>query len=453
MYGSIPYRYSPVWLQNLMLSARAGARRWLREDAAFHAELADVERSQWWDEATIRTRQFERLQHVLALAERTPHYREAFAAAGFAAGQFRTLEDLKRVPVLEKSAARTAGDRMLVEGYQGRRFANWTSGTTGAAMKAWRDLRSIRREHAFLWRQFHWAGATESDRRVWIRSDRVVPVHRREGPFWRYSRPDHMLMMSPYHLSDTNVPYYLRAIEDFDPVFGLAFPSVLVLLAKHMLDEGRPYAGRSLRGFVTSSEMLLPQDRRLIEQAFGCKVFDWYGSAERAGAIGTCESGNYHVLSDYGMTEFVTQADGSAELLCTSFDNDLMPWIRYRIGDSVVRADPGYRCPCGRHFPVVERINGRVEDYLLTADGRRVFLASDIVDSIGAVESQIRQRSRDAIHILCVPSKSRPLDEVDLRRRARAVLGEEMQVTIEQVDRIPRTVSGKLRFVVRDVAG
>ena len=96
---------------------------------------------------------------MLSLAERAPHYREAFVAAGFSAAQFRSLEDLRRVPVLEKPAARAAGDRMLVEGYQGRRFENWTSGTTGSAMRAWRDLRSIRREHAFLWRQIHWAGA------------------------------------------------------------------------------------------------------------------------------------------------------------------------------------------------------------------------------------------------------------------------------------------------------
>lgn len=453
MYGSLPYRHGPVWLQNLMLSARAGVRRWLREDAAFRAELVDVERSQWWDESALRSWQLERLKHVLSLAERAPHYREAFVAAGFSAAQFRSLEDLQRVPVLEKPAARAAGDRMLVEGYQGRRFENWTSGTTGSAMRAWRDLRSIRREHAFLWRQFHWAGAAESDRRVWIRGDRVVPVEQRKGPFWRHSRPDHMLMMSPYHLSDANLLDYLSAIEAFDPVFGLALPSVLVLFAKRMLDEGRLYRGRSLRGFVTSSETLPATDRRLIEKAFSCKVFDWYGSVERASAIGTCESGNYHVLSDYGMTEFVPQPDGSDELLCTSFDNDLMPWIRYRIGDSVVRADPGYRCPCGRHFPVIERINGRVEDYLFTADGRRVFLASDIVDSVGALESQIRQRSRDAIHILYVASTARPLDEESLRRRARAVLGEEMQVSVERVDRIPRTAAGKLRFVIRETPG
>lgn len=70
--------------------------------------------------------------------------------------------------------------------------------------------------------------------------------------------------------------------------------------------------------------------RETIETAFGTRVFDWYGQAERVIAIGTCEHGSRHVLTDYGRTELIPAQDNRYELVGTGYNNSAMPLARYR---------------------------------------------------------------------------------------------------------------------------
>jgi len=219
-----------------------------------------------------------------------------------------------------------------------------------------------------------------------------------------------------------------------------------------MLGAGRRYRGRSLRGFVTSSETITAEQKRLVAEAFGCPVFDWYGSSERVSAIGTCEQGQYHVISDYGFTELAPQGDGTCAVFGTAFDNFLMPWIRYELGDSIVPAHPDARCACGRVFPLVEQINGRVEDYILAADGRHVFMLSNTIDAIpNLLEGQVRQDTPDEVKILIVPVAGKQIDAAMVIGLARQQLGDSMRITVEHVAAIPRTQNGKFRTVVRTI--
>lgn len=451
MYSNPIYKNSPAWLQSTLLSLRSYARGALREGAAFRRELNDVQKTQWLSANELQALQLVRVQKVVShAAAHVPYYRDAFKAAGFTPANLVTLDDIKKVPLLTKRQAFDAGDRMLAEGMVGPRFTNSTSGTTGMSMKVVRDLHSINRENAFNWRQSIWAGAQPGVKRLWLRGDAIVPASDRAAPFWRFNKADNTLMMSAYHLSERNADAYIKALEEFDPVFGMAYPSPIVLLARHMLNTGRTYRGKSLKGFVTSSETVTDEHRRVIEAAFGCKVFDQYCSAERVTFIGTCEHGNYHVNSDYGLTELIPQPDGTCEVVGTSFDNMLMPWIRYRLGDAVVAADPKYQCPCGRAFPVVEQIVGRVEDYVLTPDGRHVFMMSNMLDAIPhLLEGQVRQDSPEEVTILVVPAPGKTVDVADAVKRAREQLGDGLRIKVETVASIPRTSNGKLRVVVR----
>ena len=87
-----------------------------------------------------------------------------------------------------------------------------------------------------------------------------------------------------------------------------------------------------MKAILTSSETLVPEQKMVIEQAFMCKVFDYYGMAERAAAIHTCEHGSYHIVPEYSIVEFVrngTLEDGYYEIVGTSLNNNAMPLIRY----------------------------------------------------------------------------------------------------------------------------
>lgn len=451
IYTARYYTGSPVWLQEAMLGLRGWARSSVREGRSFRRELAEVEQTQWLDAAAMATLQLERAQRTVQHAyEHVPFYRERMRAIGFAPGDLHTLDDMRRLPELSKRDVFDAGERMLSDAHRGLRFKNGTSGTTGMSMTGWRDLHSINRENAFVWRQLRWAGMKPGDRRVWMRGDKVVPAAQKVPPFWRLNRGEHLLMMSSYHLSEATAQAYISAMEAYDPVVLQAYPSAVLMMARYLVSKGRRYVGRSLRSVVTSSETVTDEHRRLVEEAFGVRIFDWYGCFERMVAIGTCEQGRYHLISDYSYAELQPQPDGTCEVVGTSFDNFLMPWIRYRLGDAVVPAAHGAGCTCGRAFPVIDHIVGRIEDYVLAPDGRHVFMMSNVLDYVpNLLEGQIRQESRDEIKLMLVLAPGAVLDEAAARAAVRAQLGDGMRIRIEQVSSIPRTLNGKLRVVVR----
>ncbi len=91
-------------------------------------------------------------------------------------------------------------------------------------------------------------------------------------------------------------------------------------------------------------------------------------------AIGQCEHGRYHLLSDYSHVELLAAGDGRYELVGTNFNNQYFPLIRYKTGDHVHLSE-NEACPCGRVFPMIERIEGRIGDYLVGEDGQKcIFL-------------------------------------------------------------------------------
>jgi phenylacetate-CoA ligase len=217
-----------------------------------------------------------------------------------------------------------------------------------------------------------------------------------------------------------------------------------------MLASGRRFRGAALCGIVTSSETLPAERRRDISVAFGCPVFDWYGQAERVAAVGTCERGRHHLLSDYSHVELLPAGDGTFELAGTGFNSFAMPLIRYRTGDFVRPAPAGERCVCGRAFPLIESIAGRDDDSVKLPDGRAIGRLDHVFKSVsGILEAQIRQERADAVTVLVVPAP----DYGEAARRAllgnlRERLGADVALAIRRVDAIPRGANGKFRGVV-----
>lgn len=450
------YRRAAPALQEHLLAAQSHLRVLLTEQASLRRARQAIGESQWLAPERWQALQLEEARSLaLHAARRVPYYRELFGRLGVDPLTWRSLDDLHALPELSRDDVIEAGASLLAEGGPWLRFKGSTSGTTGRAMLGWRDRASIAVEQAFVERQAAWAGYRPGERRAWLRGDPVVPAHQSDGPLWRLNRAENMLMLSSYHLSPGNGAAYIEALERFDPVLLQAYPSSISYLARWLEEHDRVYRGPSLRGIVTSSETLSPADRQVITERFGCRVFDWYGAFERVAAIGTCEHGNYHVLEDYGCVEFEPNGDGTANLIGTGFGNRSMPLIRYRADDVVVPADPGYRCPCGRSFRVVERVLGRVDDVIRTPDGRHVVMLDWIFAGLfGLMEAQVVQEKLDEVRIRIVAGGEFGFaDEQALLARALERLGPRVRIRIERVAQIERTRNGKFRQIISRLSG
>lgn len=457
MYSSALYKASPIPLQSALLSGRSWLRRRMREGRRFESMLSEALYTQWLSATELE--EYQR-QHLSALME------HARATVAFYRGhpadyvQFRLdaprSQWLAGVPTLTKEDVRSAGDALRSSVRRWPLFKGSTSGSTGTPLAMVQDLYAITRENAFLARQLQWAGWNPGERRAWIRGDAITPVEQDAPPFWRTNSAEQMLMLSSFHLSESHCAAYVDAMAAFGPTVVQAYPSSIAFIAAWLDVQGREYPGPPLKGIVTSSEAISPDQVTCIERRFGCRVFDWYGQFERVAAIGTCEQGNRHLISDYSFVELQPSDDDPQqhEIIGTGFNNFSMPLIRYRTGDHVrLPAHGSAACACGRSFPVVERIVGR-EDDLLELPGKRVVsrgLGYIIKDVPGIIASQIRQSRAGDIRILVVSGHEfDAATRHKILQRARDRLGHDVALSIERVDEIERGRNGKYAFIVRE---
>jgi phenylacetate-CoA ligase len=332
-----------------------------------------------------------------------------------------------------------------------------TSGTSGTPLTLVQTLGAVVREEGFVQRQLRWIGWRPGQRRAWIRGDIVCADRPPDGRYWCYDLAGRMLLMSSYHLSESTIGAYVEALERYDPVVLHAYPSSVGALAAWLEAHGRRYGGgrgaQALRGVLTSSETLAPAVRALVERMFGVRVFDWYGQAERVAAIGSCEAGSYHVLTDYGGVELLEEGggeaeDGSCELVGTTLNNPAMPLQRYRTGDRVLPGDDR-PCSCGRVFPTVQAVIGRQERILALPDGRMVARLDRVFQGHDRqlIEGQVLYANdgRFRLRVVAGPGFSAHAESRLVAAFLLRVPGAD--VVVERVAAIPRGPNGKFEFI------
>jgi phenylacetate-CoA ligase len=134
----------------------------------------------------------------------------------------------------------------------------------------------------------------------------------------------------------------------------------------------------------------------------------------------------------------------------TDLTQSAFPYVRYDSGD--IGALSPSPCGCGMQTRILRGIEGRSDDLIITPRGRKVGRLSHVTKpGRGIQESQIVQTHVDRVVIRVVPAPDfDPTSMHDVVRVAHDLLGEEMRVDWEVVDRIPRTSRHKFKHVVRE---
>jgi phenylacetate-CoA ligase len=309
----------------------------------------------------------------------------------------------------------------------------------------------VAEEFATLWRGHRAAGVRLRDANLTFNGQTIVPFHQSKPPFWRTNAWSRQTLFSLYHVSPQNLDHYVEAIHRKPAVYAQGYPSAMHVIARAMLDRGRPLPDGRLRACFTSSESLLAFQRETIERAFGARVYDRYGVSELCVSMLECREQNLHVDMEFGIVEVeVTEETDEwvrGPLIVTGFANEATPLLRYRVGDIGTRSKRP--CPCGRAGDVFLEVDVRVEDYVQTPDGRLVGRLDHIFkEQLEVAEAQILQSTPDALEVLVV---RRPefdeTSERNLRKEFRSRLGDEIAIHMRYVTEIPREANGKFRAV------
>lgn len=446
------YAAAPVWLQDAALSGYGLRLRLLRYGSGHAREVEQLRRTQWLDQPALAALQQASWTQICRAAEATPMYRSLWAGAPVPSDLHR-LSDL---PVLSKDTIRSAGRQAIASWATGRRLLEiHTGGTTGSPLTVYCTRQALQRNYAFFSRLMEWAGLGPRPKTATFAGRPIVPITQAAPPFWRWNRPGNALLFSSYHLSPRTIPEYVEQLSRFGPELIDSYPSSIEPIARWIL--ANPSLSIRPRAVITSSETLTAEARAVVEAAFGCRVFDYYGAAEMAAFISQCELGAYHPNPEFGVVELLK--DGRAalpgelgDLVVTGFVNSAMPLVRFATGDLATAGEGP--CACGRAFPVLVGIEGRRDDVLVTPEGRWVGRLDPIFKKVESIyETRIVQDEPDHVRVEVVPLGTLPSKDADgLRRELEIRLGPAMRIDIVSVASIPRTERGKFRSVVNLVA-
>jgi len=446
---SIYHKLSPRF-QDLALTTYGLLLRQLRYGKAFHQTLASLETGK----ADPLLNQSERLRELVIVAlQKTDHYERFLGSQSLNVSEIDLSNFTSIFPVLEKATVKNTPSAFHSNSFSKNSTTILsTSGTTGTPLKVLATKQSVRQNYAFFNLFLRSIGVDEFQRSATFAGRLIVPKASKAPPYWRKNYAMNTLLCSSYHLSAETIPFYIKALEDWQPAFIDSYPSAIYEIAS-FINANKVKHGIRLRAVVTSSETLGDYQREAIEQAFQCSVFDQYGCAEMAVMAYQQKDGRYFIPPQYSIVEVLDDDDRpvkpgeSGHLVCTGLLNHAMPLIRYRIGDIVKTSKEqleGYP-----HVLYLDGIEGRNDDVVIASSGARIGRLGPVFKGVkGVSETQIIQKTLTLLQVnLIVSSEYTDATEIQIREALKNHVGEEMQIRFEYVPHIPREKNGKFKFV------
>lgn len=408
----------------------------------------------------------ERLKYAY---ENTRFYKRFYDEQGVNPNDVKTEDDWDMLPVVTREMVRDQGDEMVVEPLRAEGELVTTSGSTGKPLRLWLD-RKFYRVLSQDWRMAGWwvgrkPGKVKLPRNVLSANWAIVrrlsgvgaPSYEQRQEILKRIYPQKMFWLDSQNMSEALMRTFNEECRGaVDLMYG--YSGAMAELARYYLSGAieRSYQPWAVS---TGASMLLPQDRIVIEKAFGCPCYDTYGCNELGGGLGaecSVNDGSMHIYSDMKHLDLIDDAgkaihdDSVGRTVFTSLVDRVMPLIRYKLGDYTHFVKG--KCPCGLPFPRIGRIEGRMSDYLEDISGGKVFGLNAAFDDYPncAIQYQFVQHAPGNVTLRVVKNAAYADAEKEVRLIfdgwAERMRGR-IRMRLEYVDSIPSD-KGKLRFIV-----
>jgi phenylacetate-CoA ligase len=366
-------------------------------------------------------------------------------------------QPLSRWPVLEKQELR--GNEANFRKLSVVAVPASTGGSTGIPLRLWRSPRCIAAEQAFIDQLLEPHGLTYRHARVaHLRAEEIKPPSDRRPPFGKITNRGQKLILSSKHLSSDTAQWFADAINEFAPDLLLVYPSVAESLARLALEQGLEIP---IPLVLCSSEPLLEPAREFLAQAFGSKIVDYYGQAERVAFARIDRKEGCFFNPAYGLVELRPVAGSSpepdrsyAEIIATGFWNDGMPLVRFRTGDRVIYPgsyDEGDLEEIALGTKPFLGLAGREEDHLVSPRGEILPGMNQLALEVeNVIRMQLVQDSPHSVRInVLATARFGEADRKVLARNIAVALPHDMQVEICLIDRLEVAPSGKTPYIIR----
>lgn len=418
-------------------------------------------KSQWLPKEKIKEFQEIKLRELMIHAYyHVPFYREQFDKNNIKPEDIKTIEDLCKFPIIDKHTIReNIYSGMMSDNHdKGKIQKVQTSGSTGEPLVIYAEKKQLDMRWAATQRSFEWTGYQFGDRqvRLWHKYLGMKPIEVFKEMLDAFL--SRRKFIPAYEIKDNNLHEYVDSIMSYKPVLLDGYAESFNFLARYL--KNNEYKGYKPKGIMSSAQTMPAESRKIIEETFGCGVYDKYGAREFAGGVAyQCEHRDgYHIVSECNIVEVIKDGKPAlpgevGEIVITELNNYAMPLIRYKVGDLAVVVDQNNHCKCGRGLPRIGEIQGRIQSIVIGTSNQfipgtffnRVFFKHDLAIR----QYQIVQEKFGELIIKII--KGNLFNEAILAsifKDIKSHMGEDLIIKVSYVDEIPLGRTGKRQYCV-----
>lgn len=427
----------------------------MKENTPYLRHLKSLEGAKQRTSAQVHDDQWQRLKHLLShAATNSDFYAERFRKAGILPDDIKNLKNFQRLPLLTKDDIRANKDSMVARNFPiNKLIPGKTSGSTGTSIEFYLDEDSRQWKRAVTITYDRWAGWDIGERigAIWGNPQHMINLRAR----LRNTLLERCIYLDTLKMDEAAMLQFHRELLASPPAILFGHAHSLFLFAKFM--ENKRLSGIKPRGILSTCMVLHDFERKTIEHVFGCRVTNRYGCEEVSLIACECPEGNMHLNCDTLIVEFIRDGQSvppgePGAIVVTDLSNYGMPFIRYKVGDVGIPSSKT-SCPCGCTYPIMESLEGRVADYVVTPDGNYISgisLTENFAMHLpGVKQMQIVQERIDFLVFRIVKGELfSELTIQDINRLAQERFGDQMNCQVEYVDTIQSESSGKYRFCI-----
>ncbi|MEZ4330520.1 MAG: phenylacetate--CoA ligase family protein [Myxococcota bacterium] len=397
-----------------------------------------------WTRERLDAHQLERCRGFLTFAGRhSAYYRDLFSEIGFEPTALASIEDLRRIPPVDKQVLIRENARIRSRHSFPRLHECATSGTSGAVLKFPRDEEWDSAMRAAERRGYAWHG---------------VEPWERNGYFWGFQIEGWKRVQTRvldalqnrfrlFSYDEEEITRFARRLRHARYVEG--YSSMIYEVARKVNQLGLA-GGLELKMVMGTSEKIYESYQAEVLAAFGRRIISEYGAAETGLIAFECPAGSMHIVSEHVVVE--VEEDG--EILVTNLLSRSFPVIRYRLGDSVKLAPSDFVCGCGRSHPVILDVEGRIGKVIRGIEGTYpsltlYYVFKNIAHS-DHVELSYQAHQREKGKLILLIEQDRPEHASKIDREMRRYFGSDLVWEIA-FGRTFERAGGKLRDFITTI--
>jgi phenylacetate-CoA ligase len=407
----------------------------------------------------IERLQEEKIKKLIKYAYKNcSYYKEKFDAKKIIPENI-TLENFNQLPILQKKDIKERLLDLKSSVIDEKNLTKTgTGGSTGVPTHFYLDRNFLSYVWALKVRNLMWTGwkIGEWDFRLWGSAFDVRPADIvREKIALHIKR---IKVYPAFEISQKLIKKFISDIIRHRPTIIQGYNMPLVVVAKYILKH-KITLGYKPRGVINCAETLFDPQRRLMEEAYGCKVFNRYGGRELSDVCHECQHGNMHINDDLVYVEIVDDNGNLVEpgklghILLTGLENFGMPFIRYKVEDMGILDDKNKQCPCGRPLRIMRSVIGRSQDILRLKDGK--YLAGEffphLFKDFNIKKFQVIQEKVDEFRIKVVKDTGLSQEDILYLENKIKEYTENSSVIFDFVEDIENSASGKFRFTISKI--